>query len=298
MCNDPRPRGWFVFLLLTALVTGVPAAAIVNGQPPEEGDQRFDAVGSFSRAYWLGLDPEHKNAKDHNWYGNVTLIAPDVVLLAKHLIKHQNEPPIGEYGVRFRRNTEGGIGTKKDPAESYHNIKIVRFVTAPRADLAFGILEKPVEHIDPMPLDLDDEALDQAKIILAGRGSEHRFRGVGGPRNQLLLGESVALRPPGSPGIRFPAGEVEVRDWRENKETGEMDRKPYVTSDYPLVNLYDSGSAILQLDDEDQPRLIGVVTTYGGGMSLAAFDDDKSFPLSRVVKQGAAALEGLPYRAP
>lgn len=277
-----------------ALAVVSPASAIVNGQPPEAEDKRFDAVGSFSHSRWLGLDPEHAKARDHNWYGNATLIAPDVVLLAKHLIKGNAEPPAGEYGVRFRRNTQGTIGTKQDTPDTYHNVKIVRFVTAPGADLAMGILEKPVEHIEPMALGLADEALDRTPVIIAGWGSENKFRGVGGPRNQLLLGETIALRPAGMPLIRFPAGEVEVRDWRENKETGEMERKPYVTSDYPVVNLFDSGGALLREDEAGGIKLIGIIATYGGGVALAPADTD-AFPLRKAVEDGAAALERLPY---
>ncbi len=288
-----RPILLLLLLVSLVLVTAAlptPAHAIVNGQAPADDDTRYDAIAAFSHARWLGLNPEHANARDHNWYGNATLIAPDVVILAKHLIKGNAEPPAGEYAVRFRRKPDGSLGSKKGAADSFHNVKIVRFITAPNADLALGILEKPVEHIKPIALGLDAEALDQAEAIIAGWGSESRFRGVGGPRNQLLIGKTSALRPAGAPAIRFPAGEVELRDWRENKETGEMERKPYVVTDDPVVNMFDSGGALLRETEDGQLRLTGVIVTYGGAVSLDHFADDERFPLNAVVEQGGEAL--------
>lgn len=293
---DPTNRSRLAALAAACLLVlaSLPADALVNAQAPPADDKRFDAVAAFSHARWLGLDPDHDNARDHNWYGNATLIAPDVVLLSKHLVKGNAAPPAGEYAVRFRRKPDGSLGSKKKDADSFHNVKILRFVTAANTDLALGILEKPVEHIDPMPLGLDDQALNRDAIQLAAWGSQSRFRGVGGPRDELRVGKTIAIRPPGAPVVRFPAGEVETRDWRENKETGEMERKPYVTSDYPVVNMYDSGGAILQEDDQGNPRLIGVIATYGGGAVIAPADTD-AFPLSKAAEEGAAALGGLPF---
>jgi hypothetical protein len=291
-------RAWlFPISLALWVALALPAAALVNGVAPDESDTRFDAIAAFSHSRWLGLEPEHSNAKDHNWYGNATLIAPDVVILAKHLIKGNDEPPAGEYAVRFRRNPAGELATKQDPPGKYHNVKIKRFVTAPDADLALGILEEPVEHIEAIALGLDDQALDRAKVLIAGWGSENKFRGVGGPRKQLLLGGTIALRPAGAPVIRFPAGETETRDWREDKETGQMQQKPYVTSEYPVVNLYDSGGPILGMDEEGNVELIGIISTYGGGMALPPAADPDAFPLQQTAEKGAAALADLPFAA-
>jgi len=293
-----KPAIRIVIALVVACVGPMaPAHALVNGEAPAEDDTRFDAVGAFSHSRWLGLVPDDPNARDHNWYGNATLIAPDVVILAKHLIKGNAEPPAGEYAVRFRRHIDGTIGTKKDGADSFHNVKIVQFVLASKADLALGILEKPVEHIEPMTVGFADFVLAKDKVILGAWGSESRFRGVGGPRNQLMLGATVGARAAGASAVGFPAGDVETRDWREDKETGKMLMRPYVTSEYPVVNLYDSGGAVLTMDDEGKLQLVGIIVTYGGAVWVSTFDDPKAFPIKSATEAGAKALEGFPFRA-
>ena len=128
------------------LGSSAPAAAIVNGQPPAADDRRFDAVGAWSRARWLGLgeQPQH----EHNWFGGAVLVRANLVVTAKHLCENP-EVPSGTYAVRFRRRIDGGLGSREQGVFSYHHVLVDRIEHGP-GDLALAYLAEPVTHIDPV----------------------------------------------------------------------------------------------------------------------------------------------------
>ena len=93
-----------VFMLLFSSA----AQAVVGGVPPAEDDRRFDAVGAWSRASWLGLG--NNPIQQHNWFGGAVLLRANLVATVKH-ISEDVDAPAGTYAVRFRRRIDGGLGT-------------------------------------------------------------------------------------------------------------------------------------------------------------------------------------------
>ncbi|HEX7009060.1 MAG TPA: hypothetical protein VF184_03705, partial [Phycisphaeraceae bacterium] len=127
-----------VLAILLAGVLSGPGWAIVHGQEPAEGDTRFDAVAALSLTHWLHADSGRKNTgrknrneKDyvHNWFGAATLIAPDRIVTAKHLLPKGNRlPRPGQFSVRFRRRPDGGLGRVADGPESFYHVRVMRWV--------------------------------------------------------------------------------------------------------------------------------------------------------------------------
>jgi hypothetical protein len=60
-------------------LSGHAAVAMVNGYQPTPDDARFDAVGAFGFTVWL-----NGVSQQDNWWGGATLIAPDLVVTARH----------------------------------------------------------------------------------------------------------------------------------------------------------------------------------------------------------------------
>ena len=109
--------------------SAAPASAITNGTRPADDDFRFDAVGALSNGHFLGLDPDHPNAFDHNWWCTATLITPEIALTAAHCI---TDPwAEGIHAVRFRRHTDGSLGTKAEGPESFHHAWVDHFEELP-----------------------------------------------------------------------------------------------------------------------------------------------------------------------
>ena len=84
------------------------------------------------------------NAATNQWYGSAVLIAPDVVLTAKHLLPNGTDrlPRPGAMTVRFRRHEDGSIGSKEAGPDSYHQATIDRYILCPRRGLDAVHLER------------------------------------------------------------------------------------------------------------------------------------------------------------
>lgn len=270
-------------LLLVALLAS-PAAALVNGQAPADDDTAYDAVAAFSRTTWLIEDDTDKYS--HSWFGAAVLIAPDVVLTARHLIPNngKNVGRLGQFSVRFRRHQSGTIGSTRQPADSFHNVRIVRWVVSDRYDLALGILETPVDHITPVKVALDLDAVEQREAVLAGWGSVSNWRGLAKPRIELRVGpNSVTAR---GPSLRVDSYRTEPREDPQGQQ------KPWIIDEHAVPNMHDSGGSMFVLDDEGKPMLVGIISTYTGGTWLPAAAD-AGFPLEAATRGSAALIEAV-----
>jgi len=287
---------------IRSIVTGLfmlaltsPAAALVNGEAPGPEEKRFDAVAAFSQTKWLV--PGGGARQQNNWFGSGVLIAPDVILTARHLIPKKvrvkmltrEDPAEGRYMVRFRRHVDGTIGSKAEGPDSYHQVPIMRWVLAGRSDLALGILAKPVEHIQPVPLLLERDApTEKQRCVLAAWGSVSPWRGEKKPRPELRIGENTATAYHSI--LRVDSYQVESR------ETAEGNRKAYIVDENAVPNMYDSGGSMFLFDDQGKPVLAGIISTYTGGTFLPAVDED-NFPLEAATRGGRALMRALRERA-
>lgn len=267
---------WPLLLALLAL----PAPALVNGTAPAEDDTTYDAVAALSRTDWLSTG--NRPRSEHKWFGAAVLVAPDVILTAKHLLpKNQQawERP-GLYSVRFRRHENGTLGSIEQSADSFHHARIVRWVVSDRFDLALGILDHRVEHIAPVALALDAEPFEQHPAILAGWGSVSPWQDNPGPRIELRVGENTVTAQNNF--LRIDSNRTEPR------EDPRGNRKNYIIDEHAVVNMHDSGGSIFLKNEDDSVALAGIIATYSGGAWLPAAAE-AGFPLEAAT-QGAAAL--------
>jgi hypothetical protein len=271
----------FVFAL--ALLTPC-ASGLVNGKAPEADDKRFDAVAAFSRTTWLIENDRDKQV--HNWFGGAVLIAPDVVLFARHLLPAQNRDnvPKNAFMVRFRRHSDGTLGSRAAGPNSYHQVPIARVISASRADLAFGILAKPVNHIEPVRVHLDDAPLQAQDCFLAGWGSESPWRGVPKPRVGLKVGKNK---------VESRSGAVRILSYKtEMRENDAGQRRSYIVDENAVPNMHDSGGSIFKLDAEGNPVLCGIISTYTGGSYLPAANS-ADFPIEAAMQGGRALVDAI-----
>lgn len=267
-------------LIIALLLLAHSTSALVNGQAPEKDDTRFDAVAAFSQTNWL---TKTKNGKHtHNWFGGAVLVAPDVVLFARHLLPARNRSNIAAntFMVRFRRHVDGSLGSIEAGPDSYHQVPIAKIIPAENSDLAFGILAKPVEHIQPVKVHLDNEPIKEQLCVLAGWGSESPWRGLNRPRKGLRVGQNKVATNGNS--VRILSYKTELRENKQGK------RAAYVIDENAVPNMHDSGGSIFLIDEDDKVTLIGLISTYTSGPYLAAANTD-SFPI-KAATQGGRAL--------
>ncbi|XAM01298.1 trypsin-like serine protease [Phycisphaeraceae bacterium D3-23] len=271
-----------IAMVVLVCLAALPTRALVNAEPPADDDTRFDAVGAFGHT--ARLNEGMGNPAQHQWYGSAVLIAPDVVLTAKHLLPHGEArlPRPGAMTVRFRRHEDGTLGTNDDGVDSYHQATIARYILCPDADLMLCILRDPVEHITPVSLDLSGEEFDASKVMLAAWGSTSNWVGQGGPRTELRAGQHTAT-------VRGAFLRLASFD-NENREKANGQRQAYITDENTVPNKFDSGGSMFVVDDEDNVLLAGIIATYSGGTWLGRYAEDAAFPLG-VAVEGAEALE-------
>ena len=238
---------------LGTLIVAAPAFAINNGTAPEADDTRFDAVGALSFEHWLGQDPDGNNAWDHNWYCTAVLISENIVLTARHCVTN---PEVTDYVVRFRRQTDGSLGTTEDGVDSFFHATVAEWQNVPGfLDMKIGVLTDSVTHIEPIPtITRGQHQLRFTPVILGGWGKE----GPGtdeGPKRELLICDHSAS-----------SVTVDKITWDNNEE-------------YCSVNIGDSGSPVLLEGNNGELRVAGIVYSTGVANSFQILDSYTSLPI-------------------
>ena len=171
-----------------ALVSGHAAGMIPEppGQQPGVSDERFDAVCAVGKTYrmrgptaldWIDGNGVYDPMRQGGNTGSGTLIAPNLVLTARHLWSSGVQCDIDGYlcgpsescgqdrkwTVRFRRHPNGMLGTMEENPippntargpDSFYYVDVVGAIELPNcdADTVVLVLEHDVTHIDPMPM--------------------------------------------------------------------------------------------------------------------------------------------------
>jgi hypothetical protein len=213
------------------------ALAIIGASPVPQNETRFDAVAAFTLDQWRNLNVPT---------GNAVLIAADRVILPRHLINSTFTQPNsadgtpGAYVVRFRANPDGSRGSMSNPSSFYH-VRITRWITPHRRtsadDLVIGVLETPVTHITPMPI-------EWRPATVRGRIAANLLSW--GPDEQNIKGQ---LRVGGISISSMSAGSF---SWQ--------------TGAYGVLN--DSGAAAVRVDRAGRTTLLGFMTTPRAGISF------------------------------
>jgi hypothetical protein len=231
-------------LVIGAVAALAPASqlwAVVGGAPPDARDHRFDAICAF------GIEPNMLptgccvpgTCDCLNTFGNGTLIAPDMVLMAKHTgletmgCDDSGNPFPGGFLFRFRRKLDDSLA---DPADccSYFHVGVDHFITSPWCeDIAIAILEEEVTHIDPIPFDAAIELALTDPVIMGGWGGDGVFVHPG----VLNLCEGTV---------------AEITDCGRFSVAG----------DGCYVALYDSGGSVV-VETENGLRVVGVIVGSG-----------------------------------
>lgn len=158
------------------LIGAQPAQAIQGGSDVPQADARFDAACGVIRTSFL---TPGSCSDCYSINGSGTLIAPDLVLTARHIFGTM--PPV-PHSVRFRVNESGSYGQRDtslpdDGWSSFYHVAVVEWWFPTGTDLALGRLEHCVTHIEPIPvkfIDSPDLAVD-TPLKIAGWG----FQGCG-----------------------------------------------------------------------------------------------------------------------
>lgn len=230
-----RALSFVVITLVLFLAT--PARAIIGGSVVDTNDARFDAVAGFTLDQWRNLNVPT---------GNAVLIAPDRVVLPRHLINDTFGNPASvdgapsQYVVRFRVNPNGSRGSINSPSTFYH-VRIASWIFPTKRtssdDLVIGVLETPVTHITPMPIEWRP-TLKRGKLAgsLLSWGPDEQ-----GIKGQLRLG-GISMNAIGSGTFSWQVGA------------------------YGVLN--DSGAAAVMYDAQGRARLVGFITTPHAGISF------------------------------
>lgn len=273
----PITIGW-TSLLITVVTLTAPARAVIYGEKMDD-DPRLDAVCAVSRATSLGIkvgvgEPKHQ----HSWPGCGVLISPRHVITARHLLP--KNPKVMErvaMAVRFRRHEDGSLGSTTKPADSYTQVRVMRWFVPKQGDVALGVLEREVTHIEPMPM-LWDVPQDQPfKGMIAGWGSENPVIGKGHPRLGLRAGPNTLMRRGDNILIlQFP---TERKETGKNKEGQPIIQNVAKDEGVAMPNMHDSGGAMIAVSPDGKLGLVGIIATYRLGTWLGQYVDDEDFPL-------------------
>jgi hypothetical protein len=261
---------------VVALVAGaVPALAIQGGREVPSAERSLEAVAQFTRVQWQDLPGA---------LGNAVLVAPDRVLIPRHLINQQFtfqgsvDLPPELFIVRFRRNVDGTLGDPQNPA-SYLTIRIVGFSFLRNrdegADAVIAVLERPVRHIEPISVDFNRKLAPGTRVQIVSWGQQQA---------QIEVPTDGRAQP-----ARLRQGEIILKSW--DRRLLEIDTDTTARNLATVVSS-DSGAGLFVLSG-GKLRLIGIATRQSGGVSIAQLRDITSFFPGR----GLSALStlGTPY---
>jgi hypothetical protein len=249
-----------IVTVVASLVAVTPRAqAIQGGTEVASTERALEAVGQFSRTQWLDLPGA---------LGNAILIAPDRVLLPRHLINNQftfsqsPDAPAEQFIVRFRRLPDGTLANPEDPS-SYFTVGVRGFIFLkdrdPGADAVVAILSTTVRHIQPIEVDPERRILPNTRVQVVSWGQQQA--GIQTPADSRA-------QP-----ARLRRGEIIIGDW--DRRQLELDTS---TTARNLATVVDSDSgAGLFFSSGGRLRLIGIVTRQSGGVSIALLRRQPAF---------------------
>lgn len=294
--NGLRQNPWgFAICGLVLALSGFSSVAMValEGVPPprpKAGDTRFDAVGAFGVARRMTAGHSEEVGWTDTWYGNATLIAPQLVAVARHVVhdggthfepgRWKLDVP-GNYAVRFRRLPDGSLREMSIPNPDYdpdtpgatrylypYTVRITAWVlpspgnpdnitTMP--DMLVGILEHAVPHITPIPAAFPAGYQSAFPFTLAGWGSQSADYFSGSPRDGLRLARLTGQRSPFDHSWPSP--------WQDNGTSRPATR--------PGPNVHDSGGAILDEPDGTALHYLGCISMVWNGCATTRFQGTK-----------------------
>ena len=281
--SDPRVWRFVATCCVCIAATFSSAWGVVNGVPIVNADRRFDAVGLlFTVTPWSACG---------GWVsGTCTLIAPNVVLIARHCLDINTSQPLPpsslrRYRVRFRRATDGTSENALSPAGNpchgvYQEIDIVLLVDAQNTtcDQVLGYLASVPEGIQPIILSLNNPPRVPTPIILAGWGYDGECFGGGVP---WTLRSARGIMPSNSSGNDFLAF-----SWCSVGVTAPCLQCPTIGGPYVNANLHDSGAPVLMEVPSNDPlnltpelRLIGTVSSSGSGRRPSSWNNSGGLPM-------------------
>jgi len=225
------------FILLIVTIAARACFGIIGATPVANTDTRFDAVGAFTLDEWRNLNVP---------IGNAVLIAPDRVVLPRHIIngnyrkRTSVDGTAGAYVVRFTANPDGTRGSMSNPASFFH-VKVARWIfptgRSTSDDIVIGVLEQPVTHITPMAINW------RASMPRGGLPANLLSWGPdeGGIKGALRVG-GIRIASLSSSTFSFKLGAYGVQN--------------------------DSGAAAVSYNAQGQPMLVGFLTTARAGISM------------------------------
>lgn len=226
-----------------AFAMGGRADAVVNGQEPPLSDRRYDGVGLFFTVGTAAQDTGCAGLVS----GSCILIAPDLVLVARHCLNVGATDAIpnasvNRFRVRFRRSVDGQAENRMQVnGNSCHGVYqerlVTRLVDAPIAgsDMALAYLDSPVEMIRPIGMEISNPPIRVLNVVLAGWG----YAG-----SCFATGEHW--------GLRYAKGRTPdntaLSDWLVFSSCSVGSVAPCMTcfgsGPYATANLHDSGGAV------------------------------------------------------
>lgn len=262
-------------------IAGMPASvnAIEDGIVPDAIDVRFDAVCAFSRTTWIDGNPLTGGGNTANTYGSGVLIAPDIVITAKHLLyldgwRKDSLPPSGHYSVRFRRLTDGSVvlPPTTNPAD-YFDVQVVGVTWGDEEGYGGGAsdavllhLASPVLHIEPMQVSSSAVSARNAPFSNQSDQSDAIYSGFIAGWGNVSEGGGGGIR-------RLRYQESQIRSYW-NKDQNGARKHSHVNVVGARALLHDSGGAILSETESGEPVLISIFTTPETGV---AFQYDRRF---------------------